>query len=171
MLPSLRFCLAAVCCALCNMVAAQTESAKDIERAYRAGERVQAVERLDRAIHAQPQDAQLRFLKAVLLAEAGRSDEAADIYQRLTQEYPELPEPYNNLAVLYAARGQLDKARDALETALRNDPAYATAHENLGDVYVQLALQSYERAGARGAELQRKLQIARQLAARSPRGS
>jgi Flp pilus assembly protein TadD len=173
---SLRTCIALLCCAFVAAASAQAnpprgESARQIEQAYRAGERDQALQRLDRAIEAQPRDAQLRFLKAVLLAEQGSTAQASEIYLRLTQEYPELPEPYNNLAVLYAAQGQFDKARDALETALRNDPGYATAHENLGDVYVRLALQSYERAGTAGTELQRKLQLARQLAARSPRGS
>jgi len=64
-----------------------------------------------------------------------------------------------------------DKAREALETALRNDPAYTTARENLGDIYVRLAIQAYERAGTSTPELQRKLQLARQMLVRTPRGS
>ncbi|MEW5835466.1 MAG: tetratricopeptide repeat protein [Pseudomonadota bacterium] len=144
-------------------VGAQNSTLQEIQRAFRNGDAVAALQRLDREIEAAPRDPQLRFLKGVLLAESGRSAEAADIYLRLTQEFPELPEPHNNLAVLYAADGRLDEARAALETALRNDPGYATAHENLGDVYARLALRSYERAGTLGAELQRKLQLTRQL--------
>ena len=68
---------------------------------------------------------------------------------QLTRDYPELAEPYNNLAVLHAASGHLEKAREALETALRLDPGYATARENLGDVYLRLAASAYEQAAAR----------------------
>jgi tetratricopeptide (TPR) repeat protein len=57
-----------------------------------------------------------------------------------------LPEPYNNLAVLYASQGQYDNARAALEMAIRTNPSYATAHENLGDVYAKLASQAYSKA-------------------------
>ena len=169
---SLRLCSVVLCCALAAAAAqAQAAAAQDIERLYRAGNREQALQRLEQAIAAEPRDAQLRFLKAVLLAENGRTADATELYLRLTQEFPELPEPYNNLAALYANDGQLDKAREALETALRNDPAYATARENLGDIYVRLAIQAYERAGTSTPELQRKLQLARQMLVRTPRGS
>lgn len=151
--------------------AAWADTAQDIERTWRSGDRAAAQQRLESAIAAEPRDARLRFLQGVLYAESDRPAEAIEVYTRLTQEYPELAEPFNNLAVLYAARGELDKAREALETALRNDPAYATARENLGDVYVRLALQSYQQVGARGPQLQRKLQLARELLATTPRGS
>jgi Flp pilus assembly protein TadD len=171
MLPFLRLLLVASCCALGAAAQAQAPSAgpQDIERAWRAGDKAAAMQRLDAAIAEKPRDVQLRFLKGVLLSESGRNPEAAEVYFRLTQEFPELPEPYNNLAVIHAAEGRLDAAREALETALRNDPGYATAHENLGDVYVRLALREYQRAGTPGPELKQKLQLARQLVA--PRGT
>lgn len=137
----------------------------EIERLHQSGQTAVALERVERALQAEPRDASLRFLKAVMLADSGRPAEAAEIYTRLTQEFPELPEPFNNLAVLHAAEGRLDEARQALEIALRNDPAYATAHENLGDIHVRLAARAYERAGERGEALQRKLQQVRQLIA------
>ena len=157
--------------ALLAAPAARADTAQDIERAWHSGDQAAAMQRLEAAVAAEPRDARLRFLQGVMYAESGRQPEAIEVYTRLTQEYPELAEPFNNLAVLYAARGELDKARDALETALRNDPAYATARENLGDVYVRLALQSYQQAGARGPQLQRKLQLARDLLATPARGS
>ena len=104
----------------------------------------------------------------MLLAEAGRADEAATWYERMTQDFPELPEPHNNLAVLRAGAGQLDAARALLETALRLAPDYRTARENLGDVYVRLAARAYA-AAAQGTTaeplLQRKLTLARELGA------
>jgi tetratricopeptide (TPR) repeat protein len=104
-----------------------------------------------------------------MLSETGREAEAMEVFERLTQDHPDLPEPYNNLAVLHAARGQLDRARELLELALRQDPGYFAAQENLGDVFARLAQRAYEKASAsQQAEpsLQRKLRIARDLAGR-----
>jgi Flp pilus assembly protein TadD len=64
----------------------------------------------------------------------------------LTQEYPELPEPHNNLGVMYALKGDYPKAKASLDTALGANPNYAVALENLGDVLVNLARQAYERS-------------------------
>ncbi|MES2089263.1 MAG: tetratricopeptide repeat protein, partial [Pseudomonadota bacterium] len=72
--------------------------------------------------------------------------EAVTAFTKLTEDYPELPEPFNNLAVLYAQQGQYDKSRNALEMAIRTNPSYATAYENLGDVYAKLASQAYSKA-------------------------
>jgi Flp pilus assembly protein TadD len=100
----------------------------------------------DRYLESKPKDPQMRFIKGVILTEMGQSADAISLFTTLTQDYPELPEPYNNLAVLYAADNQFVQARIALEMAIRTNPSYATAHENLGDVYVKLASQSYSQA-------------------------
>jgi tetratricopeptide (TPR) repeat protein len=115
----------------------------------------------------EPRDAQARFLKAVILTEQGNSREAIDIFTRLTQDFPELPEPYNNLAVIYAAQGQYEKARAALEQSIRTQPSYATAYENLGDVYAKLASQAYDKAlqlDKTNSGAQTKLSRAREIA-------
>ena len=143
------------------------ETTREIEQQFRRGETAPALERLDVALAQHPGDAGLRFLKAVMLAEYGRADEASALLAALTQEFPDLPEPYNNLAVLQAAAGQLEPARALLESALRLDPGYRTAQQNLGDVLVRLAQRAYEAAaGPRSdASLQNKLRLARELAA------
>ncbi len=134
-----------------------------------AGKAANALTWLDERLAADGRDPQLRFLRAVALTDLGRQDEAIAALVDLTETYPELPEPYNNLAVLYAARNQLDKARDALEMAVRARPDYAVAHENLGDIYVRLAAQAYERAGQLAPGVARssspKLTLLRQLLA------
>jgi len=105
-----------------------------------------ALERLDRYLAASPQDAEARFSRGLALVKLNRIDEAIKAFAELTRDYPQLPEPYNNLAVLYAQKGDYEKARDALEAALATHPAYATAHENLGDIYSALAGAAYNRA-------------------------
>jgi Flp pilus assembly protein TadD len=110
------------------------------------GRAAEALAKADAYIASKPRDPQMRFLRGVILSEQGKQAEATAAFVQLTQEFPELPEPYNNLAGLYAAQSQFDLARAALETAIRLNPSYATAHENLGDVYVRLAAQSYARA-------------------------
>ncbi|MCE2878174.1 MAG: tetratricopeptide repeat protein [Comamonadaceae bacterium] len=118
----------------------------EVNRLTRSGQLAQALARAESHLSAKPRDPQMRFMRGVILSDSGRKDEAEQVFVALTQDYPELPEPYNNLAVLLAARSELDKARAALEMAIRNDPAYATAHENLGDVLAQLAARSYGKA-------------------------
>jgi Flp pilus assembly protein TadD len=105
-----------------------------------------ALEGIDKGLEISPRDAQLLFLRGVALADLKKTDSAILIFTTLTQEFPELPEPYNNLAVLYATEGDLDKAKGALEAAIKALPNYALAHENLGDLYLQLAARQFDRA-------------------------
>ena len=139
---------------------------RDIEQLFRRGDAASAWQRLDSALGAEPGHAGLRFLKGVMLNEANRAAEAAEVFERMTQDFPDLPEPYNNLAVLRAADGRLDQARALLEAALRQDPQYRTAHENLGDVLVRLAERAYQAASTGTTvdpSLQRKLRLVREF--------
>lgn len=122
------------------------DDAADVGKLLRAGQINEAMQKVDAALAQRPKDAQMRFLKGLILTEQGKSAEAITVFTKLTDDYPELPEPYNNLAVLYASSGQYDKARAALEMAIRTNPTYGTAHENLGDVYAKLASQAYDKA-------------------------
>lgn len=97
-------------------------------------------------IASHPTDAEARFVRAVALAELGRRAEAIASFSKLTEDLPNQPEPYNNLAVLYAQQRDYDAARKALEQAIRTHPSYATAHANLTDLYARLANEAYERA-------------------------
>jgi Flp pilus assembly protein TadD len=120
----------------------------DVNQLFHTGKTTEALARADQVIAAAPNNAQMRFLKGVMLADLKRYGEAVDVFNRLTQDYPELPEPFNNLAAIYAVQGQFQNARVALETAVRNNPGYVTANENLGDVYAKLASQAYARSVA-----------------------
>ena len=119
---------------------------QDVSKLVSSGKLDEGEKRADAFLAKTPKDAQMRFLKGVILAQRGKRDEAVALFTTITQDFPELPEPYNNMAVIYAAQGQYDKARDALETAVRVSPNYATAFENLGDVYAALAAKSYQEA-------------------------
>ena len=142
--------LAAVLLAGCATVAVaqapQSNEYDNVSRMVRAGQLDQAQAKAEQYLVGNPKDPQMRFLKGVIQQQRGQADEALATFTQLTQDYPELPEPYNNLAVIHAAQNQYDKARIALEMAVRTNPNYATAHENLGDVYARLAAQSYGKA-------------------------
>jgi tetratricopeptide (TPR) repeat protein len=155
---------------LVGAFAAHADDLQDATKFLKAGQHPQALERVNKALAAKPRDPQARFLKAVILTEQGNTKEAIDIFTRLTQDFPELPEPYNNLAVIYAAQGQYEKARAALEQSIRTHPSYATAYENLGDVYAKLASQAYDKAlqlDKSNTGAQNKLALVREIA-RSP---
>lgn len=125
---------------------AQTEDYAEVNRLLRSGQLAEALVKADQYLAGKSRDPQMRFLKGVILTESGKTQEAISTFSKLTEDYPELPEPYNNLAVLFAGQSQFDKARAALEMAIRTNPSYATAHENLGDVYAKLASQAYSKA-------------------------
>jgi tetratricopeptide (TPR) repeat protein len=103
----------------------------------------EAASLIEAQLDKRPRDPQWRFLQGVLFAEIGKRNESITIFELLTEDFPELAEPYNNLAALYIDGGELHRARLLLERAIQNRPDYALAHENLGDVYTRLAIQAY----------------------------
>lgn len=119
---------------------------QEINRTLKAGQAQQALDRVTSYLASRPKDAVGRFIKGLAQTELGKTNDAIMTFQSLTEDYPELPEPYNNLAVLYSSKGQFEKARVALELAIQTHPSYSTAHENLGDIYAKLASQAYDRA-------------------------
>ena len=125
---------------------AHADDYADVNLLIKSGKLGDALVKADQYLAGKPRDPQMRFIKGVIQTETGKPAEAIATFTQITQDYPELPEPYNNLAVLYAGQSQFDKARAALEMAIRTNPSYATAHENLGDVYAKLASQAYGKA-------------------------
>lgn len=154
------------CMGLTAPVLAQNDDLQEAQQLLKQGQTDRAMERVDQYLKTKPKDARGRFLRGILLTEQNKPADAIRVFTELTQDYPELPEPYNNLAVLYASQGQYDKARGALEMAIRTHPSYATAHENLGDIYAKMASQAYDKAlqldkGNQGA--QTKLNLIKDL--------
>lgn len=146
----------------------------EVQRLIKQGQYPQAMEKVDAYLSSRPKDAQGRFLKGLIFTEMNKPAEAIAVFTKLSEDYPELPEPYNNLAVLYAQQKQYDKARTALEMAIRTHPSYAIAYENLGDVYAKLASQAYDKAlqlDNSNATTQNKLALIRDLITTSGKGN
>lgn len=130
-----------------HVLAGQTNvELREINQLSEQGNQAAALDRVNSYLSANPKNAEAMFMRGVILVELGKRDEAIKSFTELTEKYPNLPEPYNNLAVLYADQGQYDKARKALESAIKTHPSYATAHENLGDIYARLASEAYDKA-------------------------
>jgi tetratricopeptide (TPR) repeat protein len=147
---------------------------EEVRKLIAAGRTKQALAFADEQLVKNPRNAQMRFVRGVILSDMNDTAAARRVFEQLTEDFPELPEPYNNLAVLYAADGQLDRARGALEMALLARPDYATAHENMGDVYLQMAADAYQRAATlqpANRSLSTKLALTREMItkARNPR--
>jgi tetratricopeptide (TPR) repeat protein len=142
--------------------AAVANDVQDINQLFRKGDLNEALNRANQYLLKNPKDAQARFLKGLILGDMGKTNEAIDVLKSLTEDYPELREPYNNLAVLYASQGRYEAARNALEMAIRAHPDYATAHENLGDIYAKMATIEYDKALAldsRNTTVQTRLKL------------
>ena len=136
------------------------------------GDLASALLRAQAGVAARPADAQSRFVLGVVLMDMGRDSQALAVFTELTQAYPELPDPMNNIALLQARAGQLEAARQSLETALRNDPAHRAARVNLGQVHLMLAAQAWSQAHAAmpaDTALLQKLQSVRALLSTSAR--
>ena len=144
--------VAAVCLGSFMALSAVAQTAQssgetvEIQRLIKDGQHAQALKLIDESLAKNPKDAQMRFRRGVALSMLDRKAEALGVFQKLVEDHPEMPAPYNNMAVIYGAQGEYDKARGALERAIRTNPAYATAYQNLGDVYAQLASQAYSKA-------------------------
>lgn len=93
-----------------------------------------------------PTDPQMRLLQSRIQTGMGQHQAAMDTLRSLTESFPELPEPYNNLAALLVRENRLDEAQLALQAAIRARPDYALALENLGDLHLAMAVQAYNQA-------------------------
>lgn len=131
---------------------ALADEVQDVRSLVKEGKLSDALARANKALEKRQADPAMQFVKGLILSEQKKTGEAIEVFSKLTTEHPDYPEPYNNLAVLFATEGDYVKARAALETALKLNPRYGTAQENLGDVYLQSALQSYTEAAKNDAD-------------------
>jgi len=153
-------------CVWAAVAAAAAPGLEEARALMNQGQFEQALERLDRHLQSAPQDAEARFTRGLVLVRLNRNDDAARAFADLTRDFPQLPEPYNNLAVIYAQQGEYGKAREALEAALATHPSYPVAHENLGDIHAALAAAAYNRAltlDPTNASVRGKLRLISQL--------
>jgi tetratricopeptide (TPR) repeat protein len=150
-------------------LAASSADSSAITALMDKSEWAQALERADEALKIRPRDVQVQFQRAVILAALSRTADAITAYEGLIRDFPELPEPYNNLGVLYAGQGNYDSAYAQFQKALLAKPSYATAHENLGDLLISMAVENYQQAARldpKSRTVPAKLAAARELASR-----
>ena len=166
-----RFIAVAAACIMLAAAPVLADEVQEINQQYRSGNLTGALTRANAYLAKNPKDAQTRFLKGLILADQGKTNDAIAVFTGLTEDYPELPEPYNNLAVLYASQNKYAEAKNALEMAIRTHPSYATAHENLGDVYAKMASIAYDKALAldnKNTAAQTKLALIQDLIGAQP---
>ncbi len=126
-------------------VFAQT-SYGDIQLLINEGQHKEALKLTEEQLSRNASDIKLQFMKGLILTRLDRYADAENVFIQLTKENPDLPEPFNNLAVVYAAQGKYTEASEALKSAINTHPTYATAHENLGDIYAKMASRAYNQA-------------------------
>lgn len=132
-----------------------------VERFLDADRNAEALALADAGLAQNNSNLKLRFMRTVALERLNRMDEAIAELRRMVGDFPEVPEPYNNLAVILAQRGSLDEAEALLKKVLSISPDFAIARKNLGDVYLTRALENYEVA-AKG--IQHNKELTRRLA-------
>ena len=173
MRKSLHFAVCLLSLLLTTLLAssAWADDFSEVAQLSREGKFVEALAKAEVYLSSRPKDAQMRLLKGLVQRDAGKPTDALMTFVRMTEDFPELPEPYNNLGVIYADQNQLDKARTAFEMALRTNPSYSTAHENLADVYGRLSSAAYNKAlqiDLSSAAVAPKLALVRQIITLNP---
>ncbi|EHR71073.1 hypothetical protein BurJ1DRAFT_2234 [Burkholderiales bacterium JOSHI_001] len=170
-LSALFLALAAACAGLAH---AQADDGAEVQKLMRDKQYTQALKVIDDALAKKPDDPKMRFRKGVVLSYLDKPNDALKVFEKLAQDHPDMPAPHNNIAVLLAAKGDYERARGALESAIRTNPSYATAYQNLGDVYARLASQAYNRAlqlDKSDTTLPPKLALLRELTNDGPAGA
>lgn len=128
---------------------AMADAVSDLENLIQNKQWVQAQKLIQTELDKKEQAAKLpqwRLMNSQVLSGLGKTQEAIDELQSLIQEFPELPEPYNNLGVLLASQGKFEAAAEALLSAIQARPNYKIALQNLGDLYTAMAQQAYAKA-------------------------
>lgn len=127
-------------------LSANADIYSDVNQSVRSAQWAKARTQAEAHLKTQPTDPQMRLLLSRIQDGQGQTAAAMETLQGLTQSFPELPEPHNNLAALYARQNRFAEALVALQAAVRARPDYATALENMGDVYIMLGIQAYQSA-------------------------
>jgi len=128
---------------------AMADAMSDLENLIQNKQWVQSQKLIQSEFDKKEQTAKLpqwRLVNSQVLSGLGKTQEAVDVLQALIEEFPELPEPYNNLGVLLASQGKFEAAAEALLNAIKARPNYKIAMQNLGDLYTAMAQQAYAKA-------------------------
>ena len=124
----------------------QADVYTDVNALVQTSQWAQAQALADARLKTAPTDPQMRLLQSHIQTGMGQTQAAMDTLRALTQSFPELPEPHNNLAALLVRENRHDEALAALQAAIRARPDYALALENLGDLHLAMAAQAFARA-------------------------
>lgn len=94
----------------------------------------EAIAVLERCVGLLPDDdSVLLNMLGVLLADAGQTERALEVFGRVARIDPAYSEVHNNIGVTFEALGRLDEAEASYRRAILLKPDYAEAHNNLGN--------------------------------------
>jgi len=137
---------------LTTAVASAATSVKQVQQLLEQQKYVDAANAGEQLLLQSPEHARTRFLTAYAYQMSAQTDKAVMLYQDLIKDNPDLPEPRNNLAMIFLAQGDYDRASQLLVGALNTSPSYATAFDNLSQIYKGIASEAYRRAVSESGE-------------------
>lgn len=94
-----------------------------------------ALQVVDKALAAVPEEADLVSLRGELLFRMKRAEESLESFKLAVKLDPENAEYISNLSSMYHRLGELDQAQALAEEALRKDPYSVSGHINLGSIF------------------------------------
>ena len=139
-------------CLLATAAASAATSIKQLQQLLEQQQYADAANTGEQLLAQNPQHARTQFLTAYAYQMSAQPEKAEILYQNLIKDNPDLPEPRNNLAMIYLAKGDYDRASQLLVEALNTNPSYATAYDNLSQIYKGIASEAYRRAVSESSE-------------------
>ena len=105
-----------------------------------------ALRQLEARLATAPDDGKAAYLKGLILMQMSKREEAERWFRMMQVNFPDMPQPYNALAVIFDSRGDLLAAQQVLQELLSRHPEQQGARVNLGNIYLKLARQEFEKA-------------------------
>lgn len=144
--------IAILFCLLMTDSAVAAVSIQDLQQLIAQQRYATAAQNGEQLLQQNAGDVQARFLTAYAFQMNTQQDKAIALYQALIDDHPAMPEPRNNLAMIYLEQGDYDRASQLLVDAINTHPSYATAYENLSQIYKGIASEAYRRAISESSE-------------------
>ena len=118
---------------------------------YAQNRNEEALQWLEKAIQARPDEARFLINAGVILLTLGQLDRATGMFREALNCDPFNADAYNNLALVHQRQFMLTDARSFLEKAIALNPQSALYHSNLGNVlrglgFVDEAIDTYREA-------------------------
>lgn len=121
------------------------EEKQGVDTLLAKGEFESALKIIERVLKDNKDNMPLHLLKGYTLVRLKKYEQGIVWYEELIKRWNKEPEPMNNLGMIYRWQGNYNKAIAMFNNTIKKFPKYQAAYENLGDTYLDIASNNYQR--------------------------